>query len=153
MRHKTITNREQSQVVKLVVFQVIATIATSTVFLVQTGGAFTRDWYMTGGFLVINGAIHHLARAAFAHAYIACVAVCQSFPSHGSQVLPVSVVRMSELVSPPRAGMMVDLFVITVLVQGYQLPGVLIPQFIARHFSPPLTQYEADLLMAPKGDM
>lgn len=51
------------------------------------------------------------------------------------------------------AGMMVDLFVITVLVQGYQLIGVLIPQFIARYFSPPLTQHEANLLMAPKGDM
>lgn len=49
--------------------------------------------------------------------------------------------------------MMVDLFVITVLVQGYQLIGVLIPQFIARYFSPPLTQHEANLLMAPKGDM
>lgn len=56
LRHKTITNREASQVVKLVVFQVIAQVATSTVFLIETGGAFTRKWYMTGGFLVINGA-------------------------------------------------------------------------------------------------
>ncbi|KAL1522091.1 hypothetical protein AB1Y20_021734 [Prymnesium parvum] len=104
MRHRSITNREQSQVVKLVVFQVIAQIATSTVFLLQTGGAFTRDWYMTGGFLLING-------------------------------------------------MMVDLFVITVLVQGYQLNNVVIPQFVARYISPPLTQHEANILMAPKADM
>jgi len=104
MRHRTISNREQSQVVKLVVFQVIATVATSTVFLLETGGAFTRSWYLTGGFLLING-------------------------------------------------MMVDTGFITVVVQGYQLNGVLLPQLLARYHSPPLTQYEADVLMAPKSDM
>lgn len=126
MRHRSITNREQSQVVKLVVFQVIAQIATSTVFLLQTGGAFTRDWYMTGGFLLINGWRPPPLRHAT--------------PSNPEARRPL-------------AGMMVDLFVITVLVQGYQLNNVVIPQFVARYISPPLTQHEANILMAPKADM
>jgi hypothetical protein len=103
MRHRSISDREQSQVVKLVVFQVIATLATSTVYLLETGGAFSRVWYTTGGFLLING-------------------------------------------------MIVDTFFITLVVQGYQLNSVLIPQFVAKCISPPLTQIEANMLMAPKAE-
>ena len=57
MRHKSTTSREVSTVLKLVAFQVLATIATASVFVLETGGSFNRDWYILGGFILVNGMI------------------------------------------------------------------------------------------------
>jgi hypothetical protein len=57
MRHKTTTQREVSTVLKLVLFQVLATIGTASVFVIDAGGSFNREWYMLGGFILINGMI------------------------------------------------------------------------------------------------
>ena len=57
MRHKSVTAREVSTVLKLVAFQVLATIATASVFVLETGGSFNRDWYILGGFILVNGMI------------------------------------------------------------------------------------------------
>ena len=55
MRHTSVTGKEVSQVLKLVVFQVMATLATICSFAADTAGAFNRDWYITGGFMLVNG--------------------------------------------------------------------------------------------------
>ena len=55
MRHTTVTGREVSQVLKLVLFQVLATLSTIGSFAADTSGAFNRDWYITGGFMLVNG--------------------------------------------------------------------------------------------------
>ena len=53
MRHTTESQREVSQVLKLVCFQVLATLSTIGSFL---GDSFLGvDWYITGGFLLVNG--------------------------------------------------------------------------------------------------
>lgn len=55
MRHTTVTGKEASQVLKLVTFQVMATISTIGSFAADTAGSFNRDWYITGGFMLVNG--------------------------------------------------------------------------------------------------
>ena len=55
MRHTSVTQKEVSQVLKLVVFQVMATLSTIGSFAADTAGAFNRDWYITGGFMLVNG--------------------------------------------------------------------------------------------------
>ena len=55
MRHTTVTGKESSQVLKLVTFQVMATISTIGSFAIDTAGSFNRDWYITGGFMLVNG--------------------------------------------------------------------------------------------------
>ena len=54
MRHKAFADLEVSTVLKLVAFQVLATVCTASVF-VNTTGALNRDWYITGGVLITNG--------------------------------------------------------------------------------------------------
>ena len=55
MRHTSVTGKEVSQVLKLVLFQVMATLSTIGSFAADTAGAFNRDWYITGGFMLVNG--------------------------------------------------------------------------------------------------
>ena len=55
MRHTSVTQKEVSQVLKLVVFQIMATLSTIGSFAADTAGAFNRDWYITGGFMLVNG--------------------------------------------------------------------------------------------------
>ena len=55
MRHTTVTSKEVSQVLKLVGFQVLATLSTIGSFVGDTGGVINRDWYITGGFMLVNG--------------------------------------------------------------------------------------------------
>ena len=137
MRHTTVTKREVSTVLKLVGFQVLATIATATIFAIETGGAFSRDWYLTGGFILING----------------------TAASRGARLLaPTRVPAHTRgACGYPRgwggggagAGMIVDLGMITCIVQGWNL-GVQIPR---RHVAPnALTQFEADAAYAVKAD-
>jgi hypothetical protein len=55
MRHTSVTQKEVSQVLKLVLFQVLATLSTIGSFAADTAGSFNRDWYITGGFMLVNG--------------------------------------------------------------------------------------------------
>ena len=55
MRHVSVTQKEVSQVLKLVVFQIMATLSTIGSFAFDTAGTFNRDWYITGGFMLVNG--------------------------------------------------------------------------------------------------
>ena len=61
MRHTTVTSKEVSQVLKLVGFQVLATLSTIGSFIGDTGGVINRDWYITGGFMLVNGMMVDLA--------------------------------------------------------------------------------------------
>jgi len=100
MRHKNITEREVSQVLKLVFFQVLATIGTTNVMVLNTEGTFNRHWYMLGGFMLING-------------------------------------------------MVVDLGMITCVVQGWNIGVQISRRIVAKNA---LTQYEADIAYAVKAD-
>ena len=42
-------------VLKLVLFQILATLATAHVWSLETGGELSRAWYLTGGFMIVNG--------------------------------------------------------------------------------------------------
>ena len=44
MRHASVTNKSVSQVLKLIFFQVLATVSTIGVFALDTSGALNRDW-------------------------------------------------------------------------------------------------------------
>jgi len=55
MRHHTISDREATLAIKLVIFQVLATVATVDIFVLQTGGYLNREWFLTGGVLLTNG--------------------------------------------------------------------------------------------------
>ena len=44
MRHTTVTSKEVSQVLKLVGFQILATLSTIGSFVGDTNGALNRDW-------------------------------------------------------------------------------------------------------------
>ena len=35
--------------------ETLATVATAHVFVIETGGVLSRDWYISGGFLIVNG--------------------------------------------------------------------------------------------------
>merc|ERR1740130_1748909 len=61
MRHTTVTSKEVSQVLKLVGFQILATLSTIGSFVGDTNGALNRDWYITGGFMLVNGMMVDLA--------------------------------------------------------------------------------------------
>ena len=47
MRHTTVTSKEVSQVLKLVGFQILATLSTIGSFVGDTNGALNRDWCAT----------------------------------------------------------------------------------------------------------
>ena len=55
MRHKSFNQKEVSTVLKLVFFQVLATVCTASVYVRETGNAFNRDWYLNAAPLITNG--------------------------------------------------------------------------------------------------
>ena len=54
MRHTTVTSRRSPRS-QAVGFQVLATLSTIGSFVGDTGGVINRDWYITGGFMLVNG--------------------------------------------------------------------------------------------------
>ena len=96
-----------AQVLKLVVFQIMATLSTIGSFAFDTAGTFNRDWYITGG--VRSREIEHAAP---------CLSMCYAELSLTTG-WPASISPCAQFMLVN--GMMVDLFVITCVIQGWGL--------------------------------